>query len=277
MNDITASLEYAQFIKAYYGMETAFEHGLPVHYKNGEVHIPFREYLVPGISLSWMALCKKIKEQHHAEWLELRVAGVPLAGGLEETPFAAFFLDLSGGEAAVLERMNKKTRNEVRKGQMAGFTIEHLHDASELTELYLENMGRHGTPAKSRDYFPKFLETMGARVAVIGARQDGVLAGANVLLVGDTDARVLMNLSRKTFWPEYVNNLLYGESIRYALSKNFTRLDFGGGLASDTSHNHFKAGFGARQVPIYGITLGSPLKRLQKYILRKKRNFLLRF
>ncbi len=279
--DISHTQEYSRFIKAYYGLDTAFEFGLPVHFKHGEAHIPFREYLVPGQSLPWRELCENMYKKYKASWLELRVADVPLEGGLEETPFVAFFLDIPphASEELLLESMDKKTRNEVRRSMHADFTmsIEGEEAVPELVTLYQENMQRHGTPPKSSTYFPKLFETMGRRAVLLCARNGGRLAGANVLLVGDTDARVLMNFSRKEFWPAYVNNLLYWESIKYAMAKGLSRLDFGGGLRNDHSHNHFKEGFGARRVTIYGITMGSLRKRLQKFFSRKVRNMRLRF
>ena len=273
MIDVTYSPEYAQFKERYYGLKTVVLNGLPVQYRGDEAYIPHHDYTNVTGDGPWKEVIEDIKQKLGVSWIEARLIG---ARDLAPTPFSAFLLDLKP-EGELMQSFDKKTRNEVRRALGAGFIVEELHDTEELITLYRENMLRHGTPPKSDRYFPALFEAFGDRAVAIAARRGGELAGVNVLIRGDHDARLLMNLSRPKFWPQYINNLLYWETMKYAQIHGLKVLDFGGGSIADHRHNHFKLGFGARMMPIVGYTSGSPLRRFSKWLQKKKRNIYMRF
>ena len=275
MIDVTYSPEYAQFKERYYGLKTVVLNGLPVQYRGDEAYIPHHDYTNVTGDGPWKEVIEDIKQKLGVSWIEARLIG---ARDLAPTPFAAFVLDIppNSTDETLMNLFPQKLRN-VRKGNRSGFTVDFKCFPGELISLYQENMKRHGTPAKSNRFFAELFNAFGERAVAICARKNGQLAGANIIIRGDRDARMIMNLSRQLYWQDRVNDLLYWEMIRYANSFGLSLLDFGGNLISDVSHTRFKLSFGAKMVPILGYTSGSSFRTFVKWFSRKKRNALLRF
>lgn len=293
MPDVTHSEAYARFKMSYYGLDSKIaaifdavgrlDAMIPVNYSTSAVYIPHKDYSYPYLrdhgQFPWDQILHEVCAMLGIR--EIRAQLCCGAGrGLRETPFVAFPFDVRSDDRdeELLARFNKKTRNELRKALSAGFSIAVAGQEilPELCELYRENMRRHGTSPKSDGFFQKLFAAFGDRAAVIAVRDGKTLAGANLVICGDSDLRLLMNLSRVCYWPQCINNLLYWETIRYARDMGLRSADFGGGSLRDASHNHFKLGFGARMVPIYGLTFAPFLRRASAWLERKKRNMVMR-
>src|SRR3989344_698413 len=296
--DITYLPEYALFKERYYGLHSGIGvwynrdgklyAAVPVQYSDNEIFISHRDYTEPyranaDITILWQDEVIELRHKFNLPFVQFRFAFPSLQPGdsgilLDRFSTFVFYIKSDESDDDLMKRFDKKTRNELRRAKSSGFTIKYsgAETLPDLLDLYYENMKRHGTPPKSDLFFQELFKCFKTRLIVITLWRDSILAGANIIICGDRNARLLLNLSKQEYWPQYVNNLLYWETIQYAMINKLDFIDLGGSANRDVTHNHFKLGFGARMVPLFGMRSGTWRRHLYAWIASKKRHLVLR-
>jgi len=261
---------------------------LPANYSREAFYSVYKDYTEPLIikdELPETAPCliiEKLKKEYGFKKLEFNFGFIkndcPFI--LADSGLSTFVLRLSAAESgeSLFGRFAKKTRNEIRKAQKRGFdlNIGPLSEIGPIYELYLANMKRHGTPAKSRDYFENLATAYGEKCMVAAAYRDQILAGVNIFLIKGDYLRLQHNYSELDFWPDCVNNLLYYKMIDWGRERGMVFFDFGPSSNSDRSNIHFKLGYGARQISLQKMVDSSAADRLTVWLAGKKHNLKIR-
>ncbi len=261
---------------------------IPVNYdeKNKIYFLPFKDYTEPiflsdNKNIDFKKLAEEIKKNLNAKDIEMNLAFInnPLKIPIN-SQLSTFVLKVQSddNEANIMDRFDKKTRNEVRKSESFSIktSINGMDILNNFYQLYKENMDRHGSFPKNLDYFKDLFEYYGEKIKIITAFDDDLLIGANLILTHNKYLKLILNISKKEYWPKCINNFLYYQTIKFALNNNIKIIDFGPSSNKDTSHNKFKIDFGAEQMPIYKISAASPLYAVKNWLNQKKYNLKLR-
>lgn len=290
ISDIAYAEEFSLFQKKYHELESeylgmydndALVAVIPVNYKKGkEAFSVHKDYVNPYIltkkNIDWKEVAALMRQHYGAKSARLYFTGV--TG--EKTPLSTFIIRLPNGmtHEEIRMRYDKKTRNEVRKGEKAGFTLR--IGGSELLDdfylLYRENMARHGTPPKTKEYFEDLLSCFKEKCRIIAAYDGSILTGANLILLHNEYLRLSFNVSKTIYWDKCINNFLYDHMITKWYDKGVRVFDFGPSLNKDASHNKFKIGFGAQQVPLFEFSSASGAYRVRKWFAQKRHNVKIR-
>lgn len=164
---------------------------------------------------------------------------------------ATLVLELTQDEETQWKAFDAKLRNQIRKGQKAGFTVHWGADQlPAFHRVMLENMRDLGTPLMGPDYFRAVLDAYGDAATLLVIRKDGEPAGAMFLI---EHAGTLMDpwaSSLRRFFAHCPNQVLYWEALRHAIGRGLARFDFGRSQW-DSNTFRFKTQWGARPVPLY--------------------------
>ncbi len=171
-----------------------------------------------------------------------------------------------------------KTRNQTRRAREASFTLEVLRGSipAGWHDLYLETRGRLGSKPHGLEYFKTLEACFGDTLRCVVARDGEKIVGSTVYIVHSEYVHLLENVSDPSRWPQRVNNLVYDEMIRLAITEGARVIDFGLTGAHDKSHLDFKKGFGGVEHYIVSRTFGSPAHRALALVQRVVRALLRR-
>lgn len=170
----------------------------------------------------------------------------------------------------------KKTRNLVRKSYKNDFNIEIGKVPNEFYKLYESSLSRLGGISKSKEWFKEIGKSLPDNIIVFSLFKKEELIAANYCLYSDKYIFLMFNVSNPDYWEYATNDRLYDELIKWAIENSFEHVDFGPGVASDDSHNHFKAGFGAKRWYILNKHYGTLYYRFKAFFRTKKHNFKIR-
>lgn len=180
---------------------------------------------------------------HRIEFRDLAPAAVP---GSELT----MVLRLPGTEELLWKQIGDKVRNQVRKAQRAGLTLQWgAGQADALYDIYAANMGRLGTPVHSPRYFRAILAGFGGDAEVLTVRHQGEAIGAMLVVKHAGTWADPAASCRAEFSHLNPNMLLYWEALRAATGAGATGFDFGRS-ARDSGTHRFKRQWGAAEVPL---------------------------
>lgn len=161
-------------------------------------------------------------------------------------------LALPGDADALWKQLNTKVRNQTRKAMKAGFRIE-TGGAEYLDAFYsvfAENMRDLGSPVHRaglmHGMFREFPQNV--RLVMLFREQEPV-GGAVVLRFRDL-VEVPWASSRREYFRDCPNNLLYWEILRQCCEQGAKIFDFGRSTQASGTYK-FKEQWGAKPVPLY--------------------------
>jgi len=166
-------------------------------------------------------------------------------------------------ERGMWERLDRKVRNQIRKAQKSGLTVEHggVELLPDFYTVFARNMRDLGTPVYSRRLFDEVLSTFPdrARLHVVRLRGQPIAAG----LTYQTRATVEMPWasSIRDYNDSCPNHLLYWSVIEAAVERGCQLFDFGRSTPGEGTYK-FKEQWGAEPLPLhweYHLTQGSTL------------------
>ncbi len=153
---------------------------------------------------------------------------------------------LQSTEEGQWQAIDRKVRNQVRKGQKSGLrtAIGGAELVGDFYGVFSVNMRDLGTPVYSRRWFEGILEAFadGSRVFVVYSGERPV-AGALVLWHGTTIEVPWASALRESN-PMCANVLMYWEMLRFAVERGFQRFDLGRSTPGEGTF-HFKKQWGA--------------------------------
>ena len=143
-------------------------------------------------------------------------------GGREQ-----FIVNLTS-EEDIWKRFHKHTRNDIRKAGKSGLQIAPIKDNSELKKfysLYLREMRNFGTPQHSYKFFDNLFKSK--KVMGFNCYKEKRVIGALIIFFNGKFGYVAFNVSNSKYRDLRTNDLLYWETIRWAINNNIKELDLG--------------------------------------------------
>lgn len=157
-------------------------------------------------------------------------------------------LPLEGNEESVMELSSSNNRNHIRKTyKNSWFDVSLSWDnIKPFYEVYSHTMKRLGSPCPSLTFFEKVKEKLGKRVTlltVLNKETDDVIGGMILFLWNDV-LYYYWGGALEEYNKKYVNNFMYWEAVKFALSQGCKELDLGRS-PKDSGTYVFKQKFGA--------------------------------
>ena len=172
------------------------------------------------------------------------------APGLTDSPEVTMLLALPETEELLWANIGAKARNQVRKAQQAGLTVQWGRDQGDiLHEIYACNMGRLGTPVHSPRFIREILVQLGEAADVLTIRLKDCPIGAMLLVRQDTTWADPIASCLTEFNALSPNMLLYWEVLRRAAATGAKTFDFGRSRRDSGTHR-FKKQWGATEVAL---------------------------
>lgn len=151
-----------------------------------------------------------------------------------------------------LRRLDKKTRNLVRKSLTFGMTAEFggAELLDEFYHIYRQNMHDLGSPAYSRLFFSEILNRFPGESHICVARWEGEAVAVGFLIGFRTTLEVGWASSYKKFLHLKPNMFLYWNILSFAADQGYEYLDFGRSSRHSGTF-HFKLQWGAVPSNLY--------------------------
>lgn len=159
-------------------------------------------------------------------------------------------LDLPADPEALWKAFDPKLRNQIRKGEKAGFTVRWGRDADAFHRVMLENMRDLGTPILGPAYYRGVLEAYGEDAAVLLVEAEGEGAGTMFVVEHADTAADPWASSLRRFFARCPNQVVYWQALQRAIARGRKRFDFGRSQPGSGTYR-FKEQWLARPVPLY--------------------------
>lgn len=228
---------------------------------NSLVSMPFQDYggIVAGTHEAFQSMIDQalqLKNKHAARFVELRYREKPPA--FASTAWTAYgdkstlILDISSGEENLWKSFSPKVRNQVRKAQKSGLTVQ-IGGAELLDEFYRPfavNMRDLGSPVHHPKFFSEIFKVFNndVRLALIS---DGKKTVGGLIVFFHKDTAIVPWAScYRNYFSKCPNNLLYWEAMQYACTRGCTQFDFGRSSLNSGTY-HFKLQWGAVPFPLH--------------------------
>lgn len=196
---------------------------------------------------------KELAGRLQVDYLELRSETAISDELLTKDLYVTFRADLTEGEEALLQRMDRKRRqmmNYVLKDK-AGFswTTAGIEELPLFYRLFSESMRHHGTPVYPRLFLEEILDRFPAQTNLFFVHHEGKpVAGVLNLFFGDVIMPFYAGADR-TLRPRGVDDYLYLSIMRWGREHGFRVFDFGRSKRG-TGAYAFKARWGMEEVPL---------------------------
>jgi serine/alanine adding enzyme len=152
----------------------------------------------------------------------------------------------------VWKRFDKSVRNQIRKAERSGLTVEDAGPDS-LTAFYdtlVERMHDLGSPVHSFPFLHQVIDVFGPLARVVLVKKSDATVGGLVALTFKDRVVVPWAACRKEYFSLCPNMLLYWETIRSACARGFARFDFGRSTRHSGTYR-FKRQWGAEEEPLF--------------------------
>ncbi|MFL6280846.1 MAG: GNAT family N-acetyltransferase [Vicinamibacterales bacterium] len=153
-------------------------------------------------------------------------------------------------------QMDKDVRNQVRKAERSGLTIESggVERLTAFYDIFAVRMRDLGSPVHAPGFLAAVLAHFGARARVLLALKGQTPVGGLIAIAFKDRVTVPWASCLKEYFPLCPNMLLYWEVLRRACADGFTRFDFGRS-SRDSGTYRFKAQWGAQEEPLFWYTI----------------------
>ena len=211
----------------------------------------------PAIAEALLAPAREQVAREGLQWLELRDQRVAWPGLETSGEHVTMVLELAADRESQWKAFDSKLRNQIRKGEKAGFAIRWGHDGlSDFHRVMLENLRDLGTPVRGERYFRDALAGLGERADLLVISRAGEAAGAMFTIAHRDTLTDPWASSLRRHFAHCPNQVLYWEAIQRAISAGMRRFDFGRSQWESATYR-FKEQWGARPVPLhYQYVLG---------------------
>ena len=165
-------------------------------------------------------------------------------------------MQLPGDPGTLWQKLNAKVRNQVRKAERSGLSVEFggAEKLGEFYDIFAVHMRDLGSPVHAQGFFRAVLEAFGDEARVALVRIGTAPVGGLIALAFKRTLVVPWASSLREYFPLCANVLLYWETIRFACQKGFRRFDFGRSSRNSGTY-HFKRQWGALEEPLYCYTI----------------------
>lgn len=166
-------------------------------------------------------------------------------------------LKLEADSEALWKGLSAKVRNQVRKGQKSGLTVDAGGPelVGEFFKVYSRNMRDLGSPSHHRRLFSAVLNRFSGSCRIYLVRREGQTVGAGLTIANGRRLEIPWASSLREFNGFCVNHLMYWEILSAGCREGFEWFHFGRSTR-DSGTYHFKKQWGAEEVPLYWYLLG---------------------
>ena len=158
----------------------------------------------------------------------------------------AMVLPLAATVEQEWSRLDRKVRNQVRKGEKSGLTVAiggpELVD--EFYEVFAQNMRDLGTPVYTPSLFAQVLGTFSLSSRAFVVRHQGRPVAGSVVVWHRGTAEVPWASALRSANPHCANVFLYWEMLKFCIEQGFEAFDFGRSTPNEGTF-HFKKQWGA--------------------------------
>lgn len=149
-------------------------------------------------------------------------------------------------------RFDKQVRNQVRKAERSGLTVEHggVENLRAFYEAFVVRMRDLGSPPHAPEFLRAVIDAFGGRARIVLVRKGKVTIGALFALAFKDRLVVPWAICLKEYFSLCPNMLLYWETLRSACVEGFTRFDFGRSTRNSGTYR-FKVQWGAQEEPLF--------------------------
>lgn len=197
--------------------------------------------------------CRRICTERRASHVVIR-ARDDVPGLINDHRYQSAVVNLQGGASALWSRLPSTTRNQVRRGQKEGFSIQVGPDQIEpFHRVFHTHMRELGTPAHALRYYRSIAQHLGEERARFIVVRDGseLVAGALLFVVNDTAANI-HTVSLRAYNRRCPNYLLYWHMLETSCQAGCTRFDMGRSVEG-SSNVRFKENWKPEIAPLsYG-------------------------
>ena len=198
--------------------------------------------------------------------VELRHTDQRFAGLQAKRHKVAMLLGLADSVDRQWNGLDRKVRNQVRKGEKSALTSE-LGGAALVPafyEVFARNMRDLGTPVYSRRFFEEVCRTFPDQTRVFVVRAGDRPVAASILHWMGRVIEVPWASALREFNSQSANVFLYWQMLKFAVERGFTTFDFGRSTPDEGTF-HFKKQWGAEPHPLvweYWMAHGKPVPNL---------------
>lgn len=235
------------------------------------VSVPFVNYGgllcgTPSVRRPLLQAAENLRQTLGAEHVELRHLGFDVEGLPSRDHKVTMVLPLESGAQAQWSGFNAKLRNQVRKAEKSGLecSIGHLEYLDDFYRVFARNMRDLGTPVYGKEFFRNVLCAFPDTTRIVAVGLEGKTVAAGILYRYRDRIEMPWASSIADFKALCPNNMLYWESIRFAIGLGCTQFDFGRSTPNEGTYN-FKKQWGAEPVQLhwqYLLEGGKPLPEL---------------
>jgi FemAB-related protein (PEP-CTERM system-associated) len=207
-----------------------------------------------GAASALLAEARRIADERRVDYLELRSeTPLPDAGLLSKDLYVTFRADLTVGEEALLQRMERKRRQMmnyvVKEKNGFDWRVAGIEELPLFYDLFCQSMRHHGTPVYPRRFLYEILDRFPASTNLFFVSHNGrTVAGVLNLLFGDVIMPFYAGADRGER-PRGVDDFLYLAIMRWGREHGYRTFDFGRSKRG-TGAFKFKERWGMEQVPL---------------------------
>lgn len=215
------------------------------------VSLPFVNYgglVADGLEVERALLERAIDEVRAAggRHLELRHTSQRFAHLTPKRHKVAMVLPLPETADHAWERLDRKVRNQVRKGDKSALTAAFggAELAGEFYEVFAQNMRDLGTPVYTRRLFEEVLRTFPQTSRAFVVRHQGRPVAGSVVVWHKGAAEVPWASALRSANPLSANVFLYWQMLKFCTEQGLRTFDFGRSTPNEGTF-HFKKQWGA--------------------------------
>jgi FemAB-related protein (PEP-CTERM system-associated) len=220
------------------------------------VSVPFVNYggvLADTPEAEQALLARAVEEATRAgcTHLELRHAGQHFPALAAKRHKVAMVLGLADSVDGQWNGLDRKVRNQVRKGEKSALTIEHggIELVPAFYTVFARNMRDLGTPVYGIRFFEEVCRTFPEQTRVFVVRANGQPVASSIVHWLGTVIQVPWASALREANSLSANVFLYWQMVKYAVEHGFKAFDFGRSTPNEGTF-HFKKQWGAEPMPL---------------------------
>jgi FemAB-related protein (PEP-CTERM system-associated) len=185
------------------------------------------------------------------EYLELRHTSRRFPGLFERTHKVAMTLALRESAEQQWQAVDRKVRNQVRKGEKSGLRVADGDIAlvPDFYDVFAQNMRELGTPVFGRALFEEVMRTFPENSRVLCVYQGDRPIAASIVHWRGSWMEVPWASSLRELSALAPNMLLYWHMLQFAIARGCTQFEFGRCTPGEGTF-HFKRQWGAEPSPL---------------------------
>ena len=165
-------------------------------------------------------------------------------------------LPLSSDPDRLWRGFDKQVRNQVRKAERSGLSIEHggVEKLRAFYDAFVVRMRDLGSPPHAPAFLRAVIDGFGARARIVLVQKGGVTVGALIALAFKDRLVVPWAICLKEYFSFCPNMLLYWETLRAACVEGFRCFEFGRSTR-DSGTYRFKRQWGAQEEQLFWYSI----------------------